>query len=334
MKSKLPATVFDGVADLRFRFAYDPLLGAQRVRHARAAVGFQALIEQGQAKQLMHPAEPFTDLGVNRPGRGSSTLTEAAGPGDRPEQVRDADGEKGDPNLRDADMIHTLLDTDVIRALPDTGGFHGAVEAAGQRLFGQRTWGRIERLVQESVSNARLATFLPGMTRGDQILTPPALNGLLEQQASVTASAEVLQLRYLRTDGKGELNPVNETSDQRTRTNPQWWSAGLQAQAGVEAELTGAVKGTADLVLGGQYRARSASAAMLSGRVLANGKMPVPTAVCEGYVKITITLRHGTQAQEISGVVPVEVGIPVSEKFVTSERPHGAALFSGDRSFA
>ncbi|MBV9026195.1 MAG: hypothetical protein JO362_20945 [Streptomycetaceae bacterium] len=330
MKSKRPATVFDGVADLRFRFEYDPVLGKQRMRHARAAVGFQALIEQDEARPLAQRAEPFTDLGVNRPGRGPSPLTgTTAGSGDHPDKalvpparVWGGEGDKGGAGLRD---------TDVIRALPDTAGIHGAVGAAGRRLFDRQTWGRIERLVQESVSNARLATFLPSMTRGKQILTPPALGGLLEQHASVTASAQIVQLRYLRTDGKAELNPVNETADQRTRTNPQWWTAGLQAQVGLEADLKGAAKGTAALVLGGQYRARSAATTTLSGRVLANAKMPTPTAVYEGYVKITITLRHGTQTEEVSGVVPLEVGIPAAETSVTPDGPHEAALLFGDR---
>ena len=171
------------------------------------------------------------------------------------------------------------------------------------------------------MSNPRLAALLPSLTRGKQVLTPPAMSGLLRQHAEVSATAQVVQLRHLRTDHKAELNVANETVDQRTRTNPQWRTAGLQVQAGLEAELVGVAKGTADLVLGGQYRARSAATVMLNGRVSANARMPTPAAVYEGYAKITVTLSHGARTEEIIGVVPVEVSIPASETSLTPDGP-------------
>jgi hypothetical protein len=327
-KSKLPAAVFDGLADLRFRFEHQPLLGAERVRFSQATVGFQALVEQGEARAVPARPEPFTDLGINRPGRAPSAARDA-GPG--------ADGRPGEVRVPPTRVWSRsygqgLGDTDVVRALPDTSGFHGAMDVAGRQLFGRHTWARIGRLVQDSVSNARLATLLKTMTRGEQVLSPAALNRLLDKPAEITATARIVQLRYLRTDRKAELNPASETTDQRTRTNPRWWAVDGRGQAGLEAELPFFdMKAMADLIVGGQYRERSAATATLTGRAVANGKFATPTAIYDGFTKITVCLRYGGRTEEVSGVVPLEVGIPLAETSGAPADQHAQAIFSGPR---
>ncbi|WP_239405494.1 hypothetical protein [Frankia sp. Cj3] len=322
-KTKVPGAAFDGIANLHFRMEYNPYVGPKRTGIDVAQVGFRGLTEQVEARSSAQTT--FTDASTETPTNTPTnrkigpTGFDAPAPDDTlipPARVFSAGPDGG------------LRDSDVVRGLPDTGGLHQLVEVTGKKFFGPKTWKKIGPIVRATTSNPRLTAHLPGMTRGETLSSPPLRNTIGASHASVTATAEIVELRYIRQDKGAELNPVNETSTQASMTSRNFWIAGLQGQAGPEIDLGEKSSITVSAALGFQYRNRHASAKITTGRVVDNGKFSTPTAIYEGFTKITFTFQSGDTTSTVFGVVPVELGIPVAETTPLGSGHSGPAIFN------
>jgi hypothetical protein len=294
-KVKAPGVAYEGSVGLQFRLESRSLLGDERVRlHQGASVNARFLAEQDEAvpaksqQATRFAGEPLRSRELPVPPRAGAVAP--------PSRVWSRERGQG------------LRDSDTIRGLPDIGGLRQALDIEGRAVFGASAWRGLAPVVRAALAHPALMAGLPAMTRGEAVLNPLAFRELLNPDMEVTGEARVVRMQYRRTIQKAEMNPVNELTSASTRSEQFWWQAGLQVQAGPEI---GPV--TMAGVIGRLFRRRAATVSGSTGRVIANAKFSAPSAVYDAYVVTTFTLRSGTERRVITGVIPAEIGLPVSE---------------------
>jgi hypothetical protein len=281
-KTKAAGSAATGSAWLHFRFEFDPApgFGPQRVAIASAAVGVSITAEARESG----PGA--------RPGPGQMLMP--------PDRIWNA-------------SLGGLTDTDVIRALPSSGGIHQALEIEGRAVFGTKAWQDLGPVAAAAISNEQLSAGLPAMTHGGAHVSPLGIHWPGITDGQVTATAQLLYMEHVRTDDKAELNPVNETTQQMSDADQHWRAGQLQFQLGAQVGIPGGTEATVDASLGAQYRRRAGVLSLSTGRVVDNGKFRWPTAVFWSLVRVDITLRSGAARRTITAVIPAEIGIPVSD---------------------
>ncbi|HEY6494071.1 MAG TPA: hypothetical protein VIZ43_12405 [Trebonia sp.] len=304
-KVKAPGAVYDGRVSLQIRLES----GRRRNRvqvHQGAQVNVRFLAEQAESEPVGSEADTVFN---GQPLRGKLPGPSPAEPVAPPARVWGLERGEG------------LSDTDTVRGLPDTGGLLQALEPAGEAVFTGGDWRRVAPVVRGVFSHASLAAALPAMTRTEAVLNPLAFGDLAGRfpEAEITARARVVRMEHQRTIAKAELNPVNEFTAQSSLSEQYWLQGGLQAQVGPEVGPV-SVEG----VLGGLHRHREAGLVGSTGRAIANAKYPVPSAIFDADVLITISVRQGGRKRVITGVIPAQLGIPLAE---TTPSPAGETTF-------
>ncbi|MFF4653506.1 hypothetical protein [Streptomyces sp. NPDC001380] len=266
-----------------------------------------------------------------------TVLVEKEGPGAAPAPGSEVPG----PPRTVWDPVHGgLNDRVTVRDLWRIARLRRRIDEIGRQALGA-AWDESRGPVLAVFGQQHVAARLTAMTRGEPLRA--VVGGL-----GLSATARVVEMTYSGTEEKAELNTVKETTT--TDASQRLWSDSRAAQ--------GALGGAGTLDAAGDTLGAAATAAVewrrrqgarygWSGKVVANGKSPVPQAVFTARIAVDVTGDGGPVSTvelmaEISmdereterhtvGPDGVAVFTPASEGRRREDRPRGDLVAPPDR---
>ncbi|CAM5294278.1 hypothetical protein SCANM63S_02310 [Streptomyces canarius] len=249
IKMKVPGAVFDGTAALTFVHRADPLGASSTTtasdapataphtgtsasappRGARARIGFQVLVDAGDARAVSEPTVFSAAEQPQQPRRMTGTPLE---PGDTAWQPS--------PQVWTGLPAHTVV-LDVLAGeerspdaahLPKLGDL---LDGIGRDFFASH-WRAVRPAAHDMATREQLATNLPRITRGTTAHSIP-LPAPLRSDAQLSLNGRLESLEYLRVLDAAEVNLLNDVTDELSTRMGSAVTHGEWAQAGVEPDL-------------------------------------------------------------------------------------------------
>ncbi|MFF4380814.1 hypothetical protein [Kitasatospora sp. NPDC001547] len=200
-KTKRPAVLFEGTADLTVTFGWRGGSSATADREAHVQLGFRTVIDQDEA--VLVTAADQTVAGTRPPEFvAEGPLAPPTGPVQLPQ---------GPLRAPTDEVWSGLPDTTVVRDLRDVAPLHAELDRVGAVLLGAKTWRQVREDVLQSHSHAAVSAHLVGMSRGSALRGPEVTAGPLKDLHLAT-TVRLRRMTHLRGQAGAELNPIRENS--------------------------------------------------------------------------------------------------------------------------